>query len=201
MTRKLKGGSKGPGKRPGKAPGKAPGKVPTLKELKILEKTLIKEGIIGPKSKKKTTPKLTKKERENVKKIYDEIEKDKIKRSVGKIVNEINIANMIHQMDVEQKLDERLQMTRAEEERRRAEEERRRTEEEMRRIADIENASKMAEIGDMFDDSSSDFDLEAAGPRRTRRKRNRKRTRRKKSLPGNRRRRRNASSRRKRGRR
>ena len=83
----------------------------------------------------------------------------------------------------------------------RAEEERRRTEEEMRRIADIKNASKMAEIGDMFDDSSDDFDLGAAGPRRTRRKRNRKRTRRKKSLPGNRRRRRNASSRRKRGRR
>ena len=196
MTRKLKGGSKGPGKRPGKrpgkAPGKAPGKTPSLKDLHKLTKDL-------KKIKKKPPPKLSEKEKKNVTEIQKQLASKKLQRELTRgIVGSINAANVLDELNKEKELQGQLRMRRAEEEeRRRAEEERLRLQEEMRRIADIENASKMAEMGNMFDN----FDLNAQGIRRTRRKRNRKRTRRKKPLPGNRRHRRNASSRRKSGRR
>ena len=181
MTRKLKGGSKGP--------GKAPGKTPSLKDLHKLTKDL-------KKIKKKPPPKLSEKEKKNVTEIQKQLASKKLQRELTRgIVGSINAANVLDELNKEKELQDQLRMRRAEEEeRRRAQEERLRLQEEMRIIADIENASKMAEMGDMFD-------LEAEGFRRTRRKRNRKRTRRKKPLPGNRRHRRNASSRRKSGRR
>jgi small-conductance mechanosensitive channel len=182
MTRKLKGGS-------GKSV-KVPGTPPSLKDLHKLTKDL---------KKIKKKPNLTKKETANVTKIQKQLASEKLQRELTRgIVGSINVANVLDELNKEKELQEQLRMRRAEEERRRAEEERIRLQGEMRRIADIENASKMAEMLDMFDN----FDSKAEGIRRTRRKRNRKRgTRRKRSSHRNKRPRGNSSSRRKRGRR